>query len=793
MTRESDPTIALIKHYIINVRYFKYFYIICIIALLITAFLFNKYANKVYEVKASIGPVQNDASSLLGSNDLFMGLKSLQSNKNIENGISNLTSFPTVSSTITSMNLEIGYFSEKNKLFRQPTDLYLQSPFIVNMDKSHVQPIDLKFQIIFLSDLVYRLIASQNKVSLYNYLDNQIVSENVILKIDTICKFNETVSNKNFRFSVSLQKNFHPKTILSGNQYYFIFYHLDFLTEKYLKSLKVEPLSPKTPIIILKFRGHNLEKNVNFLNNYINTVLDENLEKKNKIARSTIDFIDSQISEVSDSLIQSESKLRNYKSANQVMDLSFQGKSLYDKLEQIETERANLQVQVRYYNYILNNFKTNKDMSGVVPPSSMNVADPIMQQLITELMTLYSQRAAVIGNNSDKNLFRGQIENKIKMQQQSIIENVTNNLNTLTLNLNELNYRAQKINEQISQLPKTELNMVGLQRKFNLSDVIYTYLLQKKSEAAITMASNYPDYEVIEPARQFTKKVIIPRTKISYLIALFFGFLIPTSYIFARDYFNNKITDINDVEYLLKRPGLGIIYNNSYKSEAVVNDFPKSAIAESFRKLRSNLFMKLKSEKSKVILVTSSQPKDGKSFISFNLAASIASVGYKTIILDCDLHKPTLHNKFKEDNSSGISNFMANNASSVDIIRNTAVENLSFIPAGPLLPNPSELLESGALDDLITYLKKEYEYIIIDTSPVGLVVDALQLMRYASEILLVSKVNYTRKDILGNVINDFNSNRIDNYDIIINNLSLNTSPYRHYSSYYIKKKEGSQN
>jgi len=787
MTKESDSSIALIKHYLQDIVYFKYFYIICVVLFLIAAILFNKYATRLYEVQASIGPVQNDASSLLSSNDLFMGLKSLQSNRNIENGISNLTSFPTISSTITSMNLEIGYFTEKNQFFRQVNELYLKSPFIVIMDKSHMQPIDAKIRVIVLSDTTFRLIASENNISLYNYLDNQIVSENNTLKIDTICRFNETIKNKNYKFSVSFKKEFYSKKTNAENLFYFSFSHLDFLTEEYLKRLHVEALSPKTPIIILKFRGHNIEKIVNFLNKYIDVILDENLAKKNKIARSTIDFIDSQISEISDSLVESESKLRNYRSANQVMDLSFQGKSLYEKMAQIETERANLQIQVRYYNYIINNFKTNNDMSGVVPPSSMSVADPIMSQLITDLTALYTQRSGIRSNNSDRNLFMGQIENKIKIQRQLIIENATNNLGTLALNLNELNYRSNRLANEISQLPKTELNMVGLQRKYDLSDVIYTYLLQKKSEAAITMASNYPDYEVIEPARQFTKRVIIPRAKISYLIALLLGFMIPTSYILLKDYFNNKITNIGEIESLLNRTGVGIIYNNNYKNEVVVTDSPKSAISESFRRLRSSLFLKLKSEKSKVILVTSSQPKDGKSFVSINLAASIASVGYKTIIIDCDLHKPTLHDKFNDDNSTGISNFMVKNASVHEIIRNTFVENLSFIPAGPVLPNPSELIELGALDELINSLKKEYEFIIIDTSPVGLVVDALQLIRYASQILLISRVNYTRKDILGNVIKDFNANKINNYDVILNNLSLNTSPYRHYTSYYLRK------
>ena len=329
--------------------------------------------------------------------------------------------------------------------------------------------------------------------------------------------------------------------------------------------------------------------------------------------------------------------------------------------------------------------------------------------------------------------------------------------------------------------------MVGLQRKFDLSDVIYTYLLQKRSEAAITMASNYPDYEIIEPARQFTKRIIIPRAKISYLIALFLGFMLPTSYILVRSYFNNEIKSVEEVESMMNRSGVGVIYNNTSKNDLVVTDSPKSAISESFRRLRSSLFLKLKDETSKVILVTSSQPKDGKSFVSLNLAASIASVGYKTIIIDCDLHKPTLHLKLNDDNSTGVSFFMVKKASLQEIIRDTTIDNLSFIPAGPVLPNPSELIESGELDEMINRLKEEYEYIIIDTSPVGMVVDALQLIRYASQIILVSRVNYTHKEILGNVIKDFNLNRITNYEVILNNLNLTTSPYKNYTSYYTRQ------
>jgi capsular exopolysaccharide synthesis family protein len=470
------------------------------------------------------------------------------------------------------------------------------------------------------------------------------------------------------------------------------------------------------------------------------------------------------------------------------MDLSFQGQRIIEQRTQIETERTNLQAQERYYNYVINYFKANKDMSGVVPPSAMNVADPTTNQLISELLNLNAQRSNVTsGNSNEKNIFLGQIDNKIAMQKQAIIENFTNNLNTLTLSLNELNYREDKLSKDISKLPKTELNMVSMQRKFDLNGVIYTYLLQKRSEAAISLASNYPDFEIIEPARDITSHVTSPKKMINYILALFFGLIIPSLYLLIREIFDDKIRSINDLEYMLQRTVLSVIYSNKNKSESVVADFPKSAISESFRNLRSSLFHKCAQVKSKVLLISSSQPSDGKSFVSLNLASSIASVGYKTILIDADLRRPNQHIKMKVVNSEGLSSYMTKNATAEDIIRKTPIENLSFISAGPIVPNPSELMESGVLDDLINYLKTRYEYVIIDTTPVGIVADATLVMKYASSILLVIRHNYTSKEILKNVVSILKTNKFNNYDVIYNDLNLQKSSYKHYSNYYIEK------
>jgi capsular exopolysaccharide synthesis family protein len=393
-----------------------------------------------------------------------------------------------------------------------------------------------------------------------------------------------------------------------------------------------------------------------------------------------------------------------------------------------------------------------------------------------------------LSSNTGKNLFLGQLEAKIKLQRETIIENVRNSLNTLNLTQNELNYRSEKLSREISKLPRTELNMVSMKRKFDLSDAIYTFLLQKRSEADITMASNIPDYEILEPARQTSSVVLSPRKKLNYALALFLAFLFPTGFIVIKNFFNEKITRIHDVEVLLNRPVLSIIYSNHYKSEAVVREMPGSPIAESFRNLRSTIFLRCRPQSLKVIGVTSSQPQDGKSFISFNLAASIASVGYKTVILDCDLRRPTLHDKFKNSNSNGLSTYMVNKSTIDDIIHKTEIKNLFFIPAGPVLPNSAELIESGALDDLINYLKSTYEYIIIDTTPAGLVADAALLMKYANINLLVCRNNYTRKDVFRGVLSMLKANRIDNFDVVFNDVNLKKSLYGRYNSYYTKDK-----
>ncbi|MDZ7739354.1 MAG: polysaccharide biosynthesis tyrosine autokinase [Bacteroidales bacterium] len=780
--KETNP----IKHYVGKILGLKYFYIFSLVLFLAGAHFYNKYSTKVYEVNSTIGPVKESRTTILASDNIFGASNNIAPRRNIEDDVNNLSSYSLIAKTLDKLNFEIAYYSENQGFLKQTSEIYEMAPFKVTMDKSHTQPIGCRMYVYPISDSTYLLRVPEQTVNLYNYIDDKVLQEELVLKIDTLGYYNRTLTGNNFSFSIAHSPSGKPADTNREKDYFFRFFHPDNLAMSYLNRLDIRPISFMASIIELHFQGENIDKSITFLNSYINAFMEENLAKKNKIALNTVKFIDSQLSEISDSLVASESMLRNFRSDNQVTDLGFQGERIYDQLDQIDQERSQLEVRKRYFEYVINYFKTNNDVKGVVPPVSANITDPIMNDLITELLDLNSQRSELLNSSSEKNLYLNQIENKIRLQKELITENARNNLNTLNLSINELEYREDKLSEEISRLPRTEMNMVGIERKFNLNDAIYTFLLEKRSEAAITLASNFPDYEILEAARFNSSKVIKPKDRTNYMLAFMLGLMVPSVYLLLREMFDDKINSTWDLSARSGNAVLNKIYSNKLNTENVFATAPSSAIAESFRSMRSHLIFKLKDDKDKVILVTSSQPKDGKSFISYNLGIALASVGYKTAIVDSDLRRPTMHRKFGFENEKGISTYMSNSTGINEIIRETDQENLSVITAGPVLPNASELIQKGELDKLFEYLKSEFDYIIIDSSPLGLVSDATQLLRYSNRVAVVARNKYTRKSTFQTAIETLERYLVDDYDIVFNDLDIKKSPYATYSKYYTK-------
>ena len=468
------------------------------------------------------------------------------------------------------------------------------------------------------------------------------------------------------------------------------------------------------------------------------------------------------------------------------MNLSFQGEKLYEKMNTLENERVIIVMNRKYYDYIRNYLESSTDISDLVAPSSMGVQDAVLNNLIDEMLALNNQRMNYIQMSNPKNLFLKNLEIQISNLKTTILENIKYNYNKSTIALQDIDSRMAKLNSQITYLPKTERELIGMERQFKLNDAIYTFLLQKRAEAQIARASNAPDYEVVDEALNFRAGIISPKTKLNYIIAAFLGLFFPFIIIITKDFLTNKITEIKEIEQISSLPIIGQVFHNKTKSTAIIRDFPKSPLADSFRAIRTNLQFFAKGVDKMIIQVTSSMSGEGKSFCSINIASVYALLGKKTLLLGFDLRRPALYKDFNLKNEKGITSFLINKAEIDEIIQPTQIENLDLISGGPVPPNPVELIASQRTRFFFNELKKRYDYIIIDSSPLGAVTDSFLLFEFADINIFTIRHNYTIKEAVKTNLKNIKNKNVKNITLLINDIKLkkNSYGYGYQSKYY---------
>ncbi len=769
----------------------KKYFIISIIITVIAAFVINKFSSPVFTNQTTMLLSQDKQNAFLESGNMMQGIGLFQGSQDIENEMQILKSFSVVNQAIKILNFEVSYYIDEpvipkiNIPFTLDYELYKDSPITVVINQTHPQVVGTRFYIDIVNDTTYKLSVEADKAFLFDYgKDRGVGSVDSINYIGTF-NFGAPVSEKYFKFTVLLKRMI-SKEEMQGKKLFFTMNHLNYMTLGYMRRLNVETVSQNSSFVNITFSGSNQAKVTDFLNTLTKVYLEQNLEKKNRMALNTINFIDSQIQDVADSLALTENKLQSFRSTNKVMDLTFQGQKIYEQMNQLQDKLASLQMKRQYYDYIKQYFNKNEDVNDLTAPSAMNIDDVQLNTLIGQLMELNSERNKIIASNTPKNVYLNDINTQINNLKKTILENISYNYNQLDIAIQEVNSRMSELNKQIARMPRTERELFGIERKFKLNDAIYTFLLQKKAEAQIARASNAPDYEVIDEAKYFMATQIAPRTNLNYIIALFIGFLIPLAFILARDFFNVKLVEPKDVEALTDLPVIGSILNNKMKSDTVIKDYPKSPIADSFRAVRTNLNFFAKGKEKLTILVTSSISGDGKSFCATNLASVYALFGKKTLLIGFDLRKPGLHLDFELTNDKGITSYLINEASITEIIQPTPIKNLDFIAAGPTPPNPMELIASDKTKELFDNLKNRYDYIIIDSSPIGAVADSFLLVEHVDVSIFVTRLNYTIKDLISENLKNIERKNLSNFTVLINDLKLTKTSYGYvyHSKYY---------
>ncbi|HBH48913.1 MAG TPA: tyrosine protein kinase, partial [Bacteroidales bacterium] len=479
-----------------------------------------------------------------------------------------------------------------------------------------------------------------------------------------------------------------------------------------------------------------------------------------------------QLKGIVDSLESAGIRLQQFRSNNKLIDLSKEGSFLFEQMEQLQADKALLEINLRYYNYLLDYIKTHQEAGDVIAPSVVGISDELLNSLVLNLnelsLQLSNYRSSVQENLPQTTALKGQINNV----RNTLQENLASLIGASELSMENLNNRIRKIEGEIRKLPLTERQYINIQRDFNINDQIYTFLLEKRAEAGITKASNIADHKILDKALPNNAIRIRPKPSSNYMLSLVVGFLIPLIIIILREFFNNKILGKRDIESATRVPILGSVGHNEKQSEIPVFENPKTALSESFRALRANLHFMLKEKNEKVIAVSSTISGEGKTFCAVNLAAIMAMAGKKTLLMGLDLRRPKIHRIFNINNDTGLSTYLAGRTEYQDIIQPTNVDNLAIVISGPVPPNPAELIGSERLVDFIDSMKKEFDYIVIDTPPIAIVTDALLIKDLINTYVFVIRHNYSDRSVLKLVDELYTRRGVANMSILVNDIQV---------------------
>jgi tyrosine-protein kinase Etk/Wzc len=754
------------------IRNYKFFIFSVIIALGL-AFLVNRYSIPVYSISSSMLIKENKAQQSNTDVNDFLNSNLFGKNQNFQNELWVMKSSPVLEQTIMNLDLSVTYFKKDGF---QYYDAYQNAPFQIFFLQNHPQPLNVRFELTFLMDGYFQLKAKSGKTTFFNFETNQITHQKDSWVFLKNARVGELIETRDLAFIVnpdSTQRLFNKQTPL----YAFEFKTVTSLSNEIKKDLKFNVVDKMATVIELSLKSESLKKGIDFVNELMNVYSEQNLGRKNHIATITIDYIEKQLNEISDSLSQTEDNLQSFRSTNQLLNITDQATGISAQYMDLQNKLAELVTRKRYYDYVSDYLGKNSNFSNMIVPASLGIQDPLLNNLMSELIAAQAQRSNLVENNQEKNPLVQKLGIQIENVKKTISENITAVGKTTSISIDEMNKRIKKTESEISKLPLTQRRLGSIERKYRLNDAIYNYMLEKRAEAKITKASNLPDDLIIEPAKMVGVAPISPNKKMNYLIALFLGLAIPFGFITMRSMLNNKIETQDDIERLTPEPVLGKILNNNYKTRNVMFEFPKSNIAESFRALRTNLDFYVRGGQKKVIMVTSSLELEGKTFVAMNLAMSYAQLGRKTILLDFDLRKPETYFREKEESSEGLSSFMISKSKLEDIIIKSPNDKLDYILSGILPPNPVELIALEKTEKLLAKLKEDYDIIVLDTTPLAQVTDAYLLVDHADLKLMVTRQNFTLKKVFSLIMKDLQLKKVGNVCIVLNDNKIFSDQY----------------
>lgn len=740
-------------------RALKFWYVVVLVLVIALgiAHLKNRYAIRIYPVSASILVKESKESSegkLLYNNPLVSPYR------NYFNELYILQSYPIIESVLKDLNFEVSFFREGNFMTTEAYDyLPIEAAVVGNPDVRSKK-------------LILKLL-DENRLQL-------MLNGGASDKEEKIFSYGDTIQYAGLTM-VFNKKGQRDIEEYDGQSFIFLFTKPSALTGPYLKRLNIEWAQEGAGIINISMSGPNPAKDIDFINGLIRRYQEYDLEKKNLAANRAIDFIQAQLDNIGDSLHKVESQLEHFKTNSMATNLDRDAERLYDKLELLDVNKAELQLKENYYDYLIDYIKKSGDLDQVIMPSSVGIGDGILTGLVSKMIDIQMEMKLYLNQGKGDNPVIAEKRRRLDMLKQSIIESVQNQVATEKIQLEYYNTQIRDIEKQLGHIPVEQRQYVSIQRNYSLLDNLYIYLMQKRAEADISRASTTSDIQIVNPP--MAGGAIAPKPSQNYFIGLALGLLLPFAAFFLIELFNTKVQSKEDIAKLTQIPFIGGVGHKKTTDNKVILSNPKSSVAESFRALRSNLAYFIGNKEKALFLVTSSISGEGKTFTTINLATVLSLSGKKTLIVGADLRKPKLFHDFDLNNTRGLSNYLAGQCTYAETVQHTSQNCLDLVSGGPIPPNPSELLLNPRMDEFMRESTERYDYVIIDSPPLGIVTDAHVLTKYADHTLFIVRQNYTPRNFLKTIQEYYESGRVTKVSILLNDIYKSGPGYGYGTGY----------
>ena len=760
------------KKLIADILNYWWVFVAAVAVALTATTLYSHYTTPIFSCSSKMIVDEQGAanSSMNSQQSLIDGFVLSPGMRNIDNQIAVLGSRTMIGRVVDRMGIYISYYNIGRV---RDVEMYPNRSFELVIDSTHAQLLGTRINISVVDSSRFVLKVKTENGSLYNYAERQRVGNIKELDYEKIHFFGEPIVTPWCAFSV-VKYNYW----LDGD-FYAVFNDPMQLAIGFAGSLRiVRDAETNSSVVTLIINGSSTAKCCDFLNTLADEFINENLRRKNLMAENTIEFIEGQLGLLSDTLVDIGTQLSSFRATHGIQQtVSEKGQAIFKELQDYEKELQEQQIILSYYGYLEKYFATDSVLSGVIAPAVYDTKSQVIADQLSQIMTLNAEKQAYQDTyGKSNNPASREVMAKLHIARNTLLKSISNHKkmteDRMTEIQNELEIRASEMNS----LPETERQLLGIDRRFTLNNEVYTYLLRKRSESQIQKASNTSDHKILDSA--IVGSQISPNTKRNRMTALTIAIILPLVFFLLRQILDNRLRTTDDLKRITKNPILAEVPSSTKGTPLVVAKYPRSILAETFRRMRTRIDFMIAGKEKPIIMVSSAMSGDGKTFCAINTAIVYAMSGKKTAILGFDLRKPDLSKLMNCNDHLGLSNYLIGSCTYDEIIVPCSdVPNLDVFPAGAIPPNPAELITTKQCDELMEILKKNYDIIIVDTPPMGLVSDAYQLTKWSDTLLFVVRQDHTYKDIFKEIVTNFSDEGIKSVGILFNDMNNQKSRY----------------